>query len=92
MRIAVRVTPRGGRDAVEGVAADAGGAPHLKVRVAAAPVEGAANDAVEKALAKWLGVRRSDVEVVGGETGRLKQVEVDGDPVALLRKLQALTA
>lgn len=88
IRLRVRVTPRGGRDAVEGVGADADEAPHLKLRVAAAPVDGDANDAVEKLLAKWLGVPRSKVEVVGGETVRLKTVMIDGDPVQLLHRCQ----
>lgn len=90
IRLRVRVTPRGGRDAVEGIGADAGEAPHLKIRVAAAPVDGDANDAVEKLLAKWLGVPKAQVEVVGGETVRLKTVMIDGDPVRLLHKCQAL--
>lgn len=92
VRITVRVTPRGGRDAVEGIGAEAGEKPHLKLRIAAAPVDGAANEAVEKLLAKWLGAEAGDIEVVSGESARTKLVEVDGDPVQLIRKLQALTA
>jgi uncharacterized protein YggU (UPF0235/DUF167 family) len=88
IRITVRVTPRGGRDAVEGLGADAADAPYLKLRVAAAPVDGDANAAVEKLLAKWLGVPKTKVEVVGGETARLKTVRVDGDPVQLLHRCQ----
>ncbi len=90
IHLRVRVTPRGGRDAVEGIGADADAKPHLKIRVAAAPVDGDANDAVEKLLAKWLGVPKTSVEVIGGETLRLKMVMVDGDPVRLLHRCQAL--
>jgi len=86
------VSPRGGRNAVEGLVADAEGKPQLAVRIAAAPVDGEANDAVEATLARWLGVKPSDVEVTEGETTRSKMVTIDGDPVALIRKLQTLTA
>lgn len=89
MRLAVRVTPRGGRDGVDGIGEDANGASHLKLRVAAAPVDGAANDAVEKIVAKWFGVPKSDVEVTHGETARLKTLMIDGDPVKLIRIAQA---
>ena len=89
--LSVRVSPRGGRNAVEGLVADADGRPQLSVRVAAAPVDGEANDAVEATLARWLGVKPREVEVTGGLTTRSKVVTVDGDPVALIRKLQALT-
>ena len=92
IRVRVRVTPRSGRDAVEGLGADADEAPHLKIRVAAAPVDGDANAAVEKLLAKWLGVPKTTVEVVGGETIRLKTVMIDGDPVQLLHRCQARLA
>lgn len=90
--LAVRVSPRGGRNAVEGLVAAADGSPQLGVRVAAAPVDGEANDAVEATLARWLGVRPREVEVTGGLTTRSKVVTIDGDPVALMRKLQVLTA
>ncbi len=86
----VRVTPRGGRDAVQGVGTEADGQPHVKLRVAAAPVDGDANEAVERLLAKWLGVPRTRVEVVSGQTIRLKTVAVEGDPVQLLRRCQTL--
>lgn len=92
IKLRVRVTPRGGRDAVEGLGADADEAPHLKIRVAAAPVDGDANAAVEKLLAKWLGVPKTTVEVVDGETVRLKTVMIDGDPVQLLHRCQARLA
>jgi hypothetical protein len=92
VRLMVRVTPRGGRDAVEGLGADADGAPLLKLRIAAAPIDGEANDAVEKLLAKWLGVPISAVAVTGGITARTKTVMIDGDPVRLLHRCQALAA
>ncbi len=92
VELAVRVTPRGGRDGVDGVGADADGRPHVSIRVAAAPVDGEANDAVEKLLAKWLGVAKAKVEVIMGETVRTKVVMIDGDPVQLVRKCEALVA
>ncbi len=92
MTLSVRVSPRAGRNAVEGLIPDAEGKPHLAVRVAAAPVDGEANDAVEATLARWLGVRPREVEVTGGLTARSKVVTIDGDPIALIRKLQTLTA
>jgi uncharacterized protein YggU (UPF0235/DUF167 family) len=84
MRLAVRLTPRGGRDAVEGWATGADGRPFLKARVAAPPVEGEANAALTALLSKTLGVSRSSVRIAAGQTGRLKQVEVEGlDSAAL---------
>ncbi len=90
VRLQVRVTPRGGRDGVDGIGVDADQRPHLKIRVAAAPVDGEANDAVEKLLAKWLGVAKGKVEVVIGETARTKTVMVHGDPVQIVRRCEAL--
>ena len=92
VRLAVRVSPRGGRNAVEGLVVDADGRPQIGVRLAAAESGGAANDAVEATLARWLGVRPSEVEVTSGSTVRAKEVTVDGDPIALCRRLQTLTA
>ena len=76
--LAVRLTPRGGRDAAEGWAHDADGRPYLKVRVASPPVDGAANAALTAFLAKALKVPRSAVRLTAGETARLKRLELDG--------------
>lgn len=78
MRLAVRLTPRGGRDAIDGWAADADGRPYLKVRVSAPPVEGEANAALEALIAKALKRPRSAVKVASGASARLKQLEIDG--------------
>lgn len=84
MRLAVRLTPRGGRDAVEGWAVDAEGRPYLKARVTAPPVEGAANAALIALLSKTLGRPRSAFSIAGGQTARLKMVEIEGlDEAAL---------
>jgi uncharacterized protein (TIGR00251 family) len=87
LRLRVRLTPRGRRDLIDGFAANAGGQQVLKVRVAAPPVEGAANRALVRLLARTLGVARSAVTIVSGETSRAKMVEIAGDPADLEGRL-----
>jgi len=78
MRLVVRLTPRGGRDAVEGWGRSSAGELHLRVRVAAAPVDGAANAALIKLIAKALKRPARAVRILSGEHGRLKLLEIDG--------------
>lgn len=84
MRLAVRLTPRGGRDAVEGWARDEAGRAYLKVRVAAPPVDGAANAALVRLIAKALGLPARAVQIAAGETARIKQLEIEGVDAAAL--------
>lgn len=70
---AVRVVPRASKSAVGG---EHGGA--LRVRVAAPPVEGAANEELARVLAKAFGVAARDVEVLSGQASRSKRVRVRG--------------
>ena len=79
-RIAVRLTPRGGADRIEGVVEG-----ELKVRVAAAPVAGAANAALERLIAETLGLARSRVRLVAGAANRRKMIEIEGVGPADLR-------
>jgi hypothetical protein len=81
VRFAVRVQPRSSRAGVDGVHGDA-----LKVRVHAAPVEGAANAAVIEVIAAALGVPKRSVMIVGGATSRSKIVEVSGVDAADVRR------
>ena len=76
--LAVRVTPRGGRDAVEGWTRDEAGRLVLKVRVAAAAADGQANAAVIALLAKALGRPKSALSLLSGQTARLKRISVEG--------------
>jgi uncharacterized protein YggU (UPF0235/DUF167 family) len=78
VRLAVRLTPRGGRDGSDGWASDADGRPYLKVRVACPPVEGEANAALIAFIAKSLRVPKSAVRLASGATARLKRLEIDG--------------
>ena len=77
-RLAVRLTPRGGADRIDGWGEDAGGRPVLKVRVSAPPVDGEANAALERLLAKALRLPKSAVSVAAGETARVKSLAVRG--------------
>ena len=86
MRLAVRLTPRGGRDAVEGFSEDEAGRPLLKARVAAPPVEGEANAALVRLIAKALALPRSAVRIASGEAGRIKVLEIDGLDEAEVRR------
>jgi uncharacterized protein YggU (UPF0235/DUF167 family) len=73
VRFAVRLTPRGGTDRVEGVVDGV-----LRVRVAAPAVDGAANEALLRLVARELDIPRRDVRLVAGATGRRKLAGVDG--------------
>ena len=90
LRFAVRLTPKGGRDRIEGWTAGADGRPFLKARVSAPPEAGKANAALIALLAKTLGVAKSAVAIAGGETSRLKQVDVAGEADYLRARLDAL--
>ncbi|WP_268795854.1 DUF167 domain-containing protein [Sphingomonas sp. Leaf231] len=85
--MAVRVTPRGGRDSLL-----AGTGDHFAVRLAAAPVDGAANEALVALVAKRFGVARRDVTLVAGQTARLKRLAIAGDPQALAQIAASLYA
>lgn len=90
--VALRVTPRGGRDDIDGLETLADGRTVLKVRVRAIADGGEANRAVTGLLAKVLGVSKTKVRVQSGTTSRLKQIAVDGDPARLGDALRRLTA
>lgn len=61
----------------------------IRVRVTAVPDKGKANAAVTVLLAKALGVPKSAISVVSGETARLKTIAVAGDPAVLAGLVEA---
>jgi uncharacterized protein len=91
INVALRVTPRGGRDDIDGIETLADGRSVVKVRVRAIAEGGEANRAVTELLAKALGVPKTRVKILSGVTSRLKQVVVDGDPKTLGDGLRVLT-
>lgn len=82
VRFSVRVQPRTSRSSVSGVHAGV-----LKVKLNAAPVNGAANDELVELLAEWLGVPQREVRIVNGEGARSKLVEVNGVTADAVRRL-----
>src|SRR3954468_7869331 len=90
--VALRVTPRGGRDEIDGIETLANGRSVVKIRVRAVAEGGEANRAVTELLAKALGVPKRSVRVLSGITSRHKQIAVDGDPAKLGETLRKLTA
>lgn len=82
---AIRVTPRAGRTAIAGVRDDT-----LLVRLAAAPVDGAANEALVELLSRTFGLPRRAIRVVSGEKSRIKRVELSGATASgILERLRA---
>ncbi len=88
LSVAVRVTPRGGRDGIDGIDTMSDGRSVLKVRVKAIADGGEANRAVIRLLAKTAGVTQSDVSVLSGATSRLKQIAIAGDPQRIAAELE----
>jgi len=92
INIALRVTPRGGRDGIDGLEQLSDGPSVLKVRVRAIADGGEANRAVLALLAKSLGITKASVSLLSGATSRLKQVAVEGDPGRLSEALRELVS
>ena len=86
-QLAIRVTPRSAKPGIGGWRTGADGRDELEVRVAAAPADGAANDAVVKLLAKALGVSRSEVTIIAGQTSRHKRLAVPFELDEVRRRL-----
>jgi uncharacterized protein (TIGR00251 family) len=87
LRFRVRLTPKGGRDQIEGWWTDSAGKGALKARVAAPPEDGKANAALVGLLARVLDVRKSDVRIASGASSRSKTIEVEGDEKLLSARL-----
>ncbi len=87
----VRVTPRAGRDRLEGVI-DLPGGPALKIAVSAPPEGGKANAALCKVLAKFFVTAKSNIAVTSGASARTKQVAIAGDGTTLAAVLDAWAA
>lgn len=79
LQIAVRVTPKAGRNALAGARLDAAGGAALQVRVTAVPEKGKANAAVRRLLAKALGVAPGSLDLLAGETDRNKLWRLPAD-------------
>jgi uncharacterized protein (TIGR00251 family) len=85
VRIAVHVTPKSSRESIE-----VGPGGDVRVRVTAPPESGKANAAVCRLVAKALGVPKSAVRVVRGESARDKLLEVDGADAAAVTALRGV--
>ncbi|HJE23405.1 MAG TPA: DUF167 family protein [Methylorubrum populi] len=88
LTLAVRLTPRASRTALDGVRTDADGRPVLCLRVAAPPVEGAANAALTAFVAKSLKLRKAEVVLVSGETSRTKRLHLSGNAGDLAARVE----
>lgn len=88
MAVWVRLTPKGGRDALDGLETMSDGRVVLKARVRAVPEDGRANEALVELLASKLDTPRRSVSIASGHTGRLKKLVVAGDPARLIAALE----
>jgi uncharacterized protein (TIGR00251 family) len=92
VRLALRLSPRASRTKLDGIVQDAEGRPLLKLRLAAPPVDGAANAALISLLAKALSLRKADITIRSGEGSRTKVLHLAGDSAALMQRLDAWLA
>ena len=90
VRLAVRLTPNGGKNALDGVEPGVDGEPVLKARVTAVPEKGKANKALIELVAKSLKIPKSSISVISGDTSRKKILRIDGDTEDLIGKLETL--
>ena len=88
--LAVRVSPRSAKPGIGGWREGADGRDELEVRVAEAPADGAANDAVVNLIAKALGISRAEVKIVSGAASRHKRIAIPFDLAEVQRRLTEL--
>ena len=85
----IRLTPKGGRDAIDGIEPLSNGQSVLKVRVRAVPEDGKANKALIKLIVDTLDCAASSIEIVSGATARIKTLKIVGDGQALGKRLRS---
>jgi uncharacterized protein len=88
--LAVRLTPKGGRDGIDGIERLADGRSVLKVRVRAPASEGAANAALIRLIARSLNVAPRDVALAAGASARLKRLKIGGRGATLAAALEQI--
>jgi uncharacterized protein (TIGR00251 family) len=88
--VAVRLTPKGGRDVIDGIERMADGRNVIKARVNAAPSEGEANNALIRLIAKTVGVPLRDVTITAGAAARSKRLTISGDGPTLIAALEKI--
>ena len=88
LAVSIRLTPKGGRDAIDGIEQRADGQCVLKARVRAAASEGRANAALVALLARAAGVPPRDVTLVSGATARVKRLTIAGHGPTLAAALE----
>lgn len=91
VKLFVRLSPKAKREGIEGVYAEPDGSERLKIAVNAPPVDGKANDALIKGLAKRLKIAKSAITLTAGAADRSKTLFIAGDPDELMKKLEDLT-
>lgn len=90
LMLTVRLTPKGGRDAVDGIETLSDGRVVLKARVRAAPEDNAANKALIALMADCLALPRTHITLATGATARLKTLALQGNSLKLTASLSAL--
>jgi uncharacterized protein len=90
LSLAVRLTPKGGRDAIDGIDELSDGRRVLKARVRAVPEDGKANMALLRLVADTLDLPIGRVSLTGGATSRLKTLRIDADATPVIAVLEAL--
>jgi uncharacterized protein (TIGR00251 family) len=88
--LTVRLTPRGGRDAIDGIEVLSDGRCVLKARVRAPASEGAANAELIRLIARALGVAPRNVALAAGATARIKRLAVAGEAAAIVAMLEKI--
>jgi len=88
--VTVRLTPKAGRDSIDGIMHLSDGRSVLKARVSAAPSGSEANRALARLLAQTLRTAPRDVTLVGGTTSRIKRMLVKGDVRAVVAALEQI--
>ena len=88
--LTIRLTPKGGRDAIDGLGVLPDGRPLLKVWVRAAASEGDANAALIRLIATAMHVPRRGIVLTAGTTGRIKRLVISGDGPNLVAALEKI--
>lgn len=86
LTVCLRVIPRASKNIVQGLHGDA-----LKIRLQAPPVEGKANQALIRFIAKEWGIPKSSITILSGETGRNKRIRIHPAPDRLQQELKTIS-